>query len=409
MLLYLLLLILSLVWVSLQGGTLPYLTFYTLLMIPAGSAAYLFYVCRALRFYQGPSSHLVTRSEGFSFLIILENTGPLPIVSLRLVMEKELCSFLNFDDSRTWSLDPGARLEFSPEMVCLFAGAYPAGAKEFVIRDCFGLFSYTGRIPMTWRAVVRPQITGCADALLDMEQVRTAMELHAPSREAILGSDLREYQRGDSLRHVHWKNSARSETLLVRRPEPRQMEQIHILLLPEAMDKESDPHSERLHTSQKKSSSGSRNPSHRSDTDVSASEAFSDKLSHIRRRDRFLELTVSIADYFCRQNQSVIFWYPQEGMREMAVDSYESFRKFYEQIPELLSVSDRFSSSGDSGHVSGTGTSGGSGRFFSSGNSGINAPDWKAWLSAHGAGEDGAVLLLDEKHIEDNPLTVWHT
>lgn len=346
MLLYLILLILSLVWVSLQGGTLPYLTFYTLLMIPAGSAVYLFYVCRALRFYQGPSSHLVTRSEGFSFPIILENTGPLPIVSLRLVMEKELCSFLNFDDSRTWSLDPGARLEFSPEMVCLFAGAYTAGAKEFVIRDCFGLFSYTGRIPTTWRAVVRPQITGCADALLDMEQVRTAMELHVPSREAILGSDLREYQKGDSLRHVHWKNSARSGTLLVRRPEPRQMEQIRILLLPESIQDDNNPHS--------------------------------DPLFHIRRRDRFLELTVSIADYFCRQNQSVIFWFPQEEMREMAVDSYESFRKFYEQIPELLSVSDRFSSSDDSGPVS-------------------------------GAGEDGAVLLLDEKHIEDNPLTVWHT
>ncbi len=341
---YLLLLILSLVWVSLQGGLLPYLTFYTILMIPVGSAAYLFYVCKALRFYQGPSSHLVTRSEGFTFPIVLENTGPLPIVSLRLIMEKELCSFLNFDNGRTWSLNPGARLEFAPEMACLFAGAYPVGAKQFVIRDCFGLFSYTGRIPMPWRAAVRPQITDRADALLDMDQIRTAMELKSASRESILGSDLREYQNGDSLRHIHWKNSARSGTLLVRCPEPRQMEQIRILLLPEAMGNGDGP----------------------------------DPLSRIRRRDHFLELIVSIANYFCRQNQSVIFWYPQEEMLETVVDSYENFQEFYERIPDLLSGSDE------------------------------NAPDWKTWLSARGTGEDGPILLLNEKYTDENPLTVYH-
>ncbi len=353
MLIYLILLILSLVWISLQGGPLPYLTFYTVLLIPAGSAAYLFYVCKALRFYQGPASHLVTRSEGFSFPIVLENTGPLPIVSLRLVMEKELCSFLNFDDSRIWSLDPGSRLEFTPEMVCLFAGAYEAGARQFVIRDCFGLLSYTGRIPMPWRAVVRPQITDRADALLNLEQVRTAMELHSASREPILGSDLREYQKGDSLRHIHWKNSARAGTLLVRRPEPRQMEQIRILLLPADQRERSD-------------ASGA-------ETSLSA-----DALSDIRRRDQFLELTVSIADYFCRQNQSVVFWYPRDEMREMIVDSYENFEEFYEQIPDLLSGSCE------------------------------NTPDWKAWISTHGGAGDGPILLLNEACMDENPLTVYN-
>ena len=152
------------------------------------------------------------------------------------------------------------------------------------------------------------------------------------------------------------------------------MEQIRVLLLPEAMDQESG-------------------------SDASASSAGSDALSHIRRRDQFLELTVSIADYFCRQNQSVIFWYAQGEMREMAVDSYESFRKFYEQIPDLLSGSDGFSKSA---------VFSGSDGFSGPDGSGSTAPDWETWLSAHGAGEDGTVLILNEKYMDENPLTVWH-
>ena len=372
-LLYLALLVLSIVWISFQGGRLPYLTFYTLLMIPIGSAAYLFYVCRALRFYQGPSSHLATRSEGFSFPIILENTGPLPIVSLKLIMEKELCSFLNFDDAQVRSLNPGSRLEFTPEIVCLFAGAYPVGAKQFVIRDCFGLFSYTGRIPSPWRAVVRPQITSRADALLDMEQIRSAMEIRSISLESTLGSELREYQKGDSLRHIHWKNSARSGTLLVRRPEPRQMEQIRVLLLPDNGDAEK-LRSDGSHPGR---FGGAAPPSHGTGDAAAEQNGSADPLYATRRRDQFLELIVSIADYFCRQNQSVVFWYPLETMQEMIVDSYENFQQFYERIPDLIAGSR------------------------------ADAFDWKTWLSAHAAGDGSSVLLLNEEYTGENQLMVW--
>ena len=338
-LVYGLLLVLSVVWISLQGGLLPYLSFYTVLMVPVGSGIYLFYVCKALRFYQGPSVHLTTRGEGFSFPIILENTGPLPIVSLRLVMEKERCRTSRFDDSQSWSLNPGQRLEFTPDLFCLYAGAYSVGAKNFVIRDCFGLFAYTGRIPTPWRAVVRPPITNLADVFLDMEHIRSTMELpRIDPAESTPGPEFREYQKGDSLRRVHWKNSARSGRLLVRKPEPRQMERVCLLLLPAPM---------------------------------------TEQLEDAKRRDLYLELIVSAADYFCRQNQSVMFYYPRNGFQEMVVDSYENFQDFYERIADVLSEADP-----DSG-------------------------DWESWLAAQVNDEDCMILLLNEHFVEKQPITLY--
>ncbi len=334
------LLILSLVWISLEGGLVPYLTFYTILLLPAASAAYLICAGRSLRFYQGPDSHLVTKSESIPFGIVLENTGPIPIVSLRLVLETQRCRLLRLDDSRVWSLNPGERLELSPEIVCLYAGAYPVGVRQYVLRDCFGLFSWTRQVPSPWRAIVRPQITDRAAPLLDMEHIRNSLELHSRRTGSTLGPDFREYRRGDPLRYIHWKNSARSGTLLVRLPEPPQMEQTRILMLPENM---------------------------------------SDNLNDTIRRDHFLELAVSIADWFCRQDRPVVFYYPQTEMKQYIVDSYGSFQDFYEHIPDALS-----------------GASCGS-------------MDWKTWLLSQEDLKEDQILLLSEAHVEDEPLIIYRS
>ncbi len=329
----------ALVRFSFQGGLLPYAAVYTLLLVPLAAAAYLFYACHAFQFYQGLSVHLMTKSESVLFPLVLENAGPFPIVSLRLHLEKERCLVRQFDDGAVLSLEPGERLEFSPEIVCLYAGAYDIGAVCYTVRDCFGLFSFTGRIHTPFRAIVRPQITDRADALLDLDHLRNAIELNNPYlTETTLGAELREYRPGDRLHQIHWKNTARTGQMLVRKPEPRQMEQIRVLLLPERA---------------------------------------ADSLEDARRRDLFLELAVSIADYFCRQNQSVLFYYPKTDMQEAAVDSYDSFQRFYERLPEELSAACK------------------------------DDMDWAAWLNSHDAGLGGMVLLLHENCENQNPLTIY--
>lgn len=326
---YLVLLAASLIWVSNQGGPLPYMVFYTVLLFPFLCGAYLIYSIRSLRFHQELPMHRVEKGTLIPLHMVVENTGLLPVVHLQLVVEKELCTLHGFSEDQVIRLQAGARWEHTYDAVCLYAGSYEIGAQYLYLKDCFGWFSWRYRIPSHYRAIVRPQITDRASRIFDMEVMRSEMELpRAASQEPMAGPDLRNYQYGDSLKRIHWKNSARMQKLMVRMPEPRQMQMIRIVLLPGAVGYDT---------------------------------------RHVRQRDQFLELIVSIANYFCMQNKTVVFYYPRHGMTSRIIDSKEQFLDFYLNIPEEMDRSDKIS-------------------------------DGKSWIYDHFSRQLEGLWVLEEKH-----------
>ena len=230
-------------------------------------------------------------------------------------------------------------MEFESELVCRYAGAYDVGIRAFEIGDCFHLFSFLHKAPTRFRVIVSPRITDAAEAMMDFEEIRNQMELRNTLLcENISGNELREYRQGDSLKRVHWKNSARAQKLLVRRPEPRQMQEIHIMMIP--------------------ARSGSQ-------------------MERIRQRDRFLELAVSAADYFCTRNKPVTFHYPKGGLRTRIIDSYGAFREFYTEIPDELD-----GSQGEGGEL-------------------------ELWSEENRPAPEGILLLLYEDAEGENPFRVY--
>lgn len=336
---YLILLAAAVTWASFYGGALPYTFLYMVLLVPVASGLYLMYVCQFIRFYQNLPSHRVTKGEMTSYRLSVENTGPLPFVSVTLLLEKELCIVRGLEDGTRITLMPGERMEFESELICRYSGAYNIGIRAFDIGDCFHLFILHHRAPTRFRVIVSPRITDAAGALMDFEEIRNQMELqNALLSENISGNELREYREGDSLKRVHWKNSARAQKLLVRRPEPRQMQELHIVMIP---------------------AQGGR------------------QIEQIRQRDRFLELAVSMADYFCTRNKPVTFHYPKGGMQTRLIDSYGSFREFYTEIPDEL----------DGGCM--------------------EERELRLWLEENWFLMGGMVLLLYEDAEEEKPLQVY--
>jgi len=296
--LYLILLTAVIIWNSFYGGVLPYVVLYTMLFFPAAAGAYLAYVQQALHFYQELSAHKVTKGDLVSYRLILENTGILPIVSVKLIMEKERSQIQKLDDEKKLSLMPGERITFEGEMVCRYSGAYNIGVIAFLIEDCFHFFTSRYKAPSDFRAIVKPRLTEDAAGQIDFDDLRSQMEMKIPYFfENILSNDLREYHYGDSLKQIHWKNTARTNEVLVRKPEPKQIQGFHIVMIQAEV---------------------------------------SEELEAVVRRDRFLEAAVSIAHYFFMQSKPVTFHYYENGMNSYLVDSYLNFNEFYEEIPDKM-------------------------------------------------------------------------
>ena len=99
-------------------------------------------------------------------------------------------------------------------------GRYPVGPLVVRLTDPFGLCELTRSFPTVDRLIVIPQVVPLPTARLGGEYAGTG-DSRARS-VAVHGEDdaaTREYRRGDDLRRVHWRSTARTGELMVRREE----------------------------------------------------------------------------------------------------------------------------------------------------------------------------------------------
>ncbi|HET6531143.1 MAG TPA: DUF58 domain-containing protein [Actinoplanes sp.] len=99
-------------------------------------------------------------------------------------------------------------------------GRYPVGPLVIRLTDPFGLCEMTRSFPSVDRLIVIPQVVPLPAVRLAGEYAGTG-DSRARS-VAVHGEDdaaTREYRRGDDLRRVHWRSTARTGELMVRREE----------------------------------------------------------------------------------------------------------------------------------------------------------------------------------------------
>ncbi|GIM94557.1 DUF58 domain-containing protein [Paractinoplanes toevensis] len=99
-------------------------------------------------------------------------------------------------------------------------GRYPIGPLVIRLTDPFGLCELTRSFPSVDRLTVIPQVIALPTVRLAGEYAGTG-DSRARS-VAVHGEDdaaTREYRRGDDLRRVHWRSTARTGELMVRREE----------------------------------------------------------------------------------------------------------------------------------------------------------------------------------------------
>ncbi len=354
--LYLAALVLSVVWASFEAGPLPFMTLYTLLLLPVASVVYLIAVNLSIRFHQEVSpglpgetagrpvsavmrEHRLTKGEPSSYQLLVENVGILPFARVTLCMETERAQLRGIEAEQELALRPGERWQTGSEIVCRYAGTYEVGLQSYRLEDCFHLFRVEFPAPAPFRVIVCPALPDENVRPPELDVLQNVLEVRTPYlEESSLGNDLREYRAGDSIRRIHWKNSARTGTLLTRLPEPKEMQRMQVVMIPEPV---------------------------------------TDALPDVVRRDKYLEAAVALAYYFCRQKKPVLFCVPKGEIREKIVDSFETFRAFYENLPDEVRAIDS-----------------------------MDGAKWNEWIRGHSI-PDGTVLLLREADEASGFLSVF--
>lgn len=113
-------------------------------------------------------------------------------------------------------LRPGHRHLETLEIAAVRRGVHEIGPVQRVIGDPLGVCRILAEVTDTVEVFVRPFTTPLGALAPGMVNDLEGVPSDQLSVSDLAFHALREYVRGDDLRHVHWKSSARAERLLVR-------------------------------------------------------------------------------------------------------------------------------------------------------------------------------------------------
>ncbi len=296
---YLLTLSLSIAFSSFYGGPVSFSWLYAVLLLIPLSALYIFVNFTFLKIYQEVEAHRLTKGEVYNYRILIANDGPFPIHKMRLLTYDDRCTLFAIQNKKEVSLSVIRQKEITSGIVCKYAGSYNVGIGKVLFEDPFKIFAVALEIPYTFRAVVSPRITDIAGSALELENPYNSTLLKSNTLyEETPGIDTRPYQKGDPLKTINWKLSAKLSEFVTRIPDRMEKRTVSIIMQASNIAEKDQ------------------------DTEF------------LKKRDYFLEFSVSAAWHFARQNVPVRLVFPAGKVFDITVDSYDSFLTFYNRVSD---------------------------------------------------------------------------
>lgn len=214
---------------SFYGGDIPYLFFYFALLLPMLALAYSLYVYCRFKIVQEVEQYAI-KGQKVSYRLMLVNEDPVPFTDISLNYYSDRVKVLATDSEKI-SLMPHQEIRVETEIYCRYRGTYPVGVKSVSVTDFLGLFTITYPLGERVRLTARPRI-------IPLEQFFSAIQKKDPKnnlfsisgQQALPDYELRKYYPGDPPKYIHWKNSARTGELLVRKQTPEELFEAAVLI-----------------------------------------------------------------------------------------------------------------------------------------------------------------------------------
>jgi uncharacterized protein (DUF58 family) len=216
--LYLCLFLSTLVFIYFYGGKVPYMLFYTVVLLPVVSLSYTAIVFFRFKYCQDIDKRFVTKGDRLNFIFSISNEDFFLYPYIRVSFYGAKTIFANQFQVRNFSLTPFRGKSYSLELVCNYRGNYEIGINSVEIGDFLGLFSFKYNIFAPKFVTVYPRIVRLDRFFLKTDFMSdTHSVLNTKNEDMSTISDVRKYSYGDSLKRVHWKLTAKSGNIMVKK------------------------------------------------------------------------------------------------------------------------------------------------------------------------------------------------
>jgi uncharacterized protein (DUF58 family) len=163
-------------------------------------------------------STTVHNGDTTSVTLLVANRGERPVRNVSLADEVQGLGLAAFEIA---GLMPGQSASATYRVTCRPRGVYEVGPASATTTDPLGLAELPAQPGPVDRIVVYPTVEELTGFPLTRGQ-DPALNASRPEHSQRGGEDfytLREYQRGDDLRRIHWPSSAKTEELMIRQLE----------------------------------------------------------------------------------------------------------------------------------------------------------------------------------------------
>lgn len=213
---YIILFILSLVFISIRGGNLPYMLFFLMVINTALSYAHILYVFYTIKIFQTTPQVDITKNEMIPYHLRLNNEGFIAYGSIRLRFLQNLSEVMEQEKVGVICLEPGQEWRFDSEVLCRYSGVYPVGVDTIEIMDYFKIFRIRFPMPQKMQVTVKPRLIEPSHAFFLLEEEEHGNSSYGSKSEYHLDNEVKKYNAGDNKKRIHWKNSAKKQELMVR-------------------------------------------------------------------------------------------------------------------------------------------------------------------------------------------------
>ena len=217
-LLYLCLFISALVFTYFNGGKIPYMMLYTVILLPVVSLAYMAVIYFRFKYGQELDKKFVTKGDRINFIFSINNEDFFIYPYVKVSFYGSQTIFENQVRVENFSLTPFSGRNYSFELKCNYRGNYEIGINSVVLEDFFGLFRFRYNIFEPKYVTVYPRIVYLKKFLLKTDFMSESHSMmNSRDEDMTTISDVRKYQYGDNLKRIHWKLTARAQELMVKK------------------------------------------------------------------------------------------------------------------------------------------------------------------------------------------------